>query len=160
MKQTVYNKKLGNVQGFFVVLALVLVLVALNYVVIGALVRFLGYGAANIAFWAAGIGLGLWVFRTFIEAYQYELDENVLRLSRAYGKRTRHMEDIYLSRLVYVGNPAEASARNPQAKLLKAFRKGCAIPVTAVVYDSSAGRRMALLQLNDELLGELKKKMK
>ena len=160
MKQTVYNRKLSNIQGFFVVMALVVVLIALNYLVIDVLAGLLGYTAASVGFWLVGIIVGLWVFHEFIEAYSYELGEDVLRLNRAYGKRTRHIEDIYLSRLVFIGTPEEAAAKNPQARRLNAYHKKCKIPQTAVVYDSSAGRRMAILQLNGEMLAELKKRMK
>ena len=160
MKQTVYNRKLSDLQGFFVVMGLVIALIALNYLVIDVLAKFLGYTAASIGFWVVGILLGLWVFHEFIEAYQYELGEDVLRLSRAYGKRTRLIEDIYLSQLIYVGEPEAAGAKNPQAKYVKAFHKKCAIPLTAVVYDCASGRRIALVQANEEILAGLKKKMK
>lgn len=160
MKQTVYNRKLSDLQGFFVVLGLVIALVALNYLVIDVLAKYLGYTAASIGFWVIGVLLGLWVFREFIEAYQYELGDDVLRLSRAYGKRTRLIEDIYLSRLIFVGTVADALAKNPQVRQVKAFHKKCKIPLTAVVYDSAYGKRMALVQLNDELLAQLQKKIK
>ena len=160
MNQKVYNRKLSDFQGFWVVLALVAALVIANYLVIDVLAKFLGYTAASAGFWIIGILMGLWVFHEFIEAYVYELSEDVLRLNRAYGKRTRHIEDIYLSRLVYVGAPEDAAAKHPNARRVKAFHKKCKIPPTAVVYDSSAGRKMALLQLNDEMLAALKAKMK
>lgn len=160
MKQTVYNRKLSDLQGFFVVMGLVILLVLLNYLVIDVLAKFLGYTAASIGFWIIGILVGLWVFHEFIEAYQYELGEEVLRLSRAYGKRTRLIEDIYLSRLIYVGSPEEAKAKNPNAKSVKAYHKKCRIPVSAVVYDNADGRRMALIQASEEMLAELKKKLK
>lgn len=160
MKQTVYNRKLSNAQGFWVVMGLVIALIALNYLVIDLLAKLLGYTAASIGFWIIGILIGLWVFHEFIEAYSYELGDEVLRLNRAYGKRTRHIEDIYLSRLVFVGTADEAAKKNPQAKCLKAFHKKCRIPVTAIVYDCSAGRRTALVQLNDEMLAALKAAMK
>lgn len=159
-QQKVYNRKLSDFQGFLVVMGLVIVLIALNYLVIDVLARFLSYTAASIGFWVVGILVGLWVFHEFIEAYQYEMDEDILRLNRAYGKRTRHIEDIYLSRLIFIGDPAEAAAKNPQARRVNAFHKKCKIPKTAVVYDSSSGKRMAILNLNDELLTELKKKLK
>ena len=160
MKQTVYNRKLSDFQGFLVVLGLVIALIALNYLVIDVLAKFLGYTAASIGFWLCGILLGLWVFHEFIEAYQYELTEDVLRLSRAYGKRTRLIEDIYLSQLVFVGDPASARTKNPNARILKAYHKKCTIPVTAVVYDSADGKKTALIQANEEILTELKKKLK
>ena len=160
MKQTVYNKKLSNTQGFFVVLALVVLLVAANYLVIDVLAKFLGYTAASIGFWVMGIALGLWVFRTYIEAFEYELSDDVLRICRAYGKRTRLVEDIYLSCLIFVGDAAEAEKRNPKLTRIHAFHKGCKLPLTAVVYENSSGKRMALVQLNDEMLAALKAKMK
>lgn len=160
LKQKVYNRKLSDLQGFFVVLGLVIALIALNYLVIDVLAKLLGYTAASIGFWVIGILLGLWVFHEFIEVYQYEMDEDILRLSRAYGKRTRLIEDIYLSRLIFVGDVQQAAAKNPGARCVKAYHKKCSIPVTAVVYDSASGRKMALVQANDEILAELKQKLK
>lgn len=160
MKQTVYNRKLSDFQGFLVVLGLVIALVICNYLVIDVLAKFLGYTAASIGFWVIGILLGLWVFHEFIEAYQYELGEDVLRLNRAYGKRTRLIDDIYLSQLIFVGEIDSAMAKNPNAKCVKAYHKKCPIPVSAVVYDSASGRKMALIQANAEILAGLKKKMK
>lgn len=160
MKQTVYNRKLNGLQGFFVVLGLVIALVALNYLVIDLLAAKVGYTAASVGFWVIGILIGLWVFHEFIEAYQYELGDDVLRLNRAYGKRTRHIEDIYLSQLIYIGTAEEAAKKNPGIKKVIARHKKCKIPVTAVVYGCAAGKRMALVQLNDEMLSQLKWKMK
>ena len=160
LKQKVYNRKLSDLQGFFVVMGLVIALIVMNYLVIEVLAKFLSYTAASIGFWVIGILLGLWVFHEFIEVYQYEMDEDILRLSRAYGKRTRLIEDIYLSQLIFVGDPAQAAAKNPGARCVKAYHKKCKIPVTAVVYDSATGKRMALVQANEEFLEALKKKLK
>jgi len=83
-----------------------------------------------------------------------------LRLSRAYGKRTRHIEDIYLNQLIFIGTVEEAEAKNPRTHRVHAFHKKAPLPVTAVVYQCSTGKRMALVQLNEELRAALIRCMK
>lgn len=160
MKQTVYNKKLSSAQGFFAVLGLAAALIALNYLTIHVLAGLMGYTAASIVFWLVGAVIAIWVFQEFVNAYSYELGEDVLRLNHAYGKRDRIITDIYLSQLLFIGTPEEARAKYPQVKLLRAYPKRSKAKRTALVYDSAAGKCMALLQANDALVSALTAKIK
>jgi len=155
MKQIVAHKKIGVLQGILIVLGLFALLLFINYVAIAFLARYLGYTAASLGFWILG-GLVAWqVLRVYIVSFVYELGEDVLRLSRKYGKRERFIEDIYLNNLVYVGAPAEAKKRHPQARKVGAVHVGCKESVTAVVYRTSSGMRVAHIQANDELRAKL-----
>ena len=155
MKQIVAHKKLSALQGVALVLGLLALLVFLNYVVLGLLSTYVGNNASSLAFWALG-GLIAWaVLRIYIVKYSYELGDEVLRLNRMYGKRERHIEDIYLNRLLAVSTPEEVRKRYPNAKRVKAVHIKGENPVTAVVYRDSTGTRVALIQPDDAMRGQL-----
>ena len=160
MKQIVAHKKIGTLHGILLVAGLFVVLALLNYLVLGFLATYLGNGASSIAFWVLG-GLIAWgVLRIYIVKYSYELGEEVLRLTRSYGKRERHIEDIYLNRLLFLGAPQEAKKRFPNARKVSAIHAKAEDSVCALVYRSSDGQRMALIQPNAELKAKLVEKMK
>ncbi|MBP3409742.1 MAG: hypothetical protein J6M10_01985 [Clostridia bacterium] len=54
MKQIVAHKKIGTLHGILLVVGLMVVLVLLNYVVLGFLATYIGNGASSLAFgcWA------------------------------------------------------------------------------------------------------------
>lgn len=160
MKQIVAHKKLNVLQGLLLVLGLMLALIVLNYVVLGLLATRFGNAASSLAFWVLG-GLMAWaVLRVYVVQYSYELGEEVLRLNRAYGKRERHVDDIYLNQLLFVGEPEEAKRRWPNAKKVKATHVKGENAIVALVYQASDGKRLALMQPNDELLTALRACMK
>lgn len=160
MKQIVAHKKLSAMHGLLLVLALFVVLIVLNYVVLGFLSTYLGNGVSSLAFWVLG-GLLAWlVLRVYIVQYSYELGDEVLRLNRAYGKRERHIEDIYLNQLLFVGAPEEARRRWPNARRVKATHVKGENPVVALVYQTSEGKHLALMQPNDDLLKALRESVK
>ena len=160
MKQTVAHKKLGTLQGLLLVLGLIVLLILINYVAIDLLAKYLGYTAASLGFWVLGILVAWQVLRIYIVSYVYELGEDVLRLSRKYGKRERLIDDIYLSRLLYVGSPEDAKKRYPQAVKVNAVQASAKVPVTAIVYQTSSGTRVARTQVNDELKAKLVARVK
>lgn len=160
MKQIVAHKKLGALQGILIVLGLVALLLFINYVAIALLARFLGYTAATLGFWILG-GLVAWqVLRVYIVSFVYWLDEDVLRLSRKYGRRERFIEDIYLNNLLYIGSFEDAKKRYPQAKKISAVHAGTKDPITAVVFSTSSDTRIARIQASDELKAKLVARMK
>ena len=160
MKQIVAHKKLGTVQGILLVLALAAALILINYLVIDVLAACVSYKVAGAAFWVCG-GLIAWqVLRIYIVKYTYALNGGVLRLSRSYGKRERPIEEIYLNCLLFVGAPEAAKKRWPGLKRVRALHARGECPVTAVVYDTAGGRRMALIQANDELKARLTAQVK
>lgn len=160
MKQTVAHKKLSTLHGLALVAGLVIVLVLLNYLVLGVLATFIGNSASSIAFWLFGCLIAWVVLRVYVVKYSYELGEDVLQLTRSYGKRERFIENIYLRQLVFMGTPEEARKRWPNAKLVKAVRGGAEDPVIALAYKTSDGHRIALIQANDALKAELALRMK
>jgi len=160
MKQIVAHKKIGVLQGILLVLGLVVLLVLINYVAIELLARYLGYTAASLGFWILGGFVAWQVLRIYITSFVYDLDTDVLRLSRKYGKRERFIDDIYLNNLLFVGSPEDAKKRYPQARKVSAVQAGTKAPVTAVVYQTSSGIRIALLQANAELKAKLVARVK
>ena len=160
MKQIVAHKKVGALHGLLLVVILMVVLVLMNYLVLGYLSTYIGNGASSLAFWVLG-GLIAWiVLRIYVVKYSYELGDEVLRLNRSYGKRERHIEDIYLRQMVFLGDPAEAKKRWPNARKVKAVHARGEDAVIALVYRASDGHRMALIQANAELKQRLTARMK
>lgn len=160
MKQTVAHKKIGTLHGLLLVAGLILVLIFLNYIVLGYLATYLGNAASSLAFWVLG-GLIAWaVLRIYIVKYSYELGGEALRLTRSYGKRERYITDIYLNNLLFVGAPEEAKKRFPNAKKVKAIHVKGENPVVAVAFKASDGNYIALIQPNDEMRNMLRVCMK
>lgn len=160
MKQIVAHKKIGSMQGILLVLALIAALVLLNYLVLGLLATYIGNGASSLAFWVLG-GLLAWgVLHIYVVKYSYELGEDVLRINRAYGKRERHIDDIYLNNLIFLGSPEEAKKRWPNARRVKAVHTKGENATMALVYKSADGRRVVLFQPNDELRQRLVTRIK
>ena len=146
MKQVVGHKKMTPARGFLVVLALVAVLVLINYIVLDYLAGWIGYTAASIGFWVIGILLALYVLRVYVVRYGYEIDGGVLRLTRSYGKRARFIEDIYLRQIVFTGTPEAAKKRYPETRRVRALYCRSDLPTLAVVYKGSDGVKTALIQ--------------
>lgn len=169
MKQIVAHKKFNTPQGLLLVLGLAAALVLLNYVAINFIAAWIGYLDARagyvvgcLAFWGLG-GLLAWqVLRVYVSRVSYELGDEVLRLCRLYGKKERFIEDIYLSRLLFVGSREDAQGRYGKLPLTRALHPSGKLPVTALVYKTSAGTRMALIQadaaLKAALVGRVKGK--
>lgn len=160
MKQIVEHKKLSALHGILLVLGLLLVLIFMNYVVLGFLATHLGNAASSLAFWALGVLIAWAVLRIYIVKYSYELGEDVLRLCRSYGKRERFIDDVYLNQLLFVGEPEEAKRRWPNARKVKATHVKGENAVVALAYQASDGKRIALIQPNDALLKALRDAVK
>ena len=155
MKQIVEHRRLGAAQGVLLIAVLVAALIGLDYLSAQVLPRWIGARPASLMFWVLGGVVALWVLHEFIVKYVYELSGDILRLSRSYGKRPRHIEDIYLRQIVFVGDPQEAKQRHPKARRVSAKRREKALPVTAVVYKKAEGEGVALIQANEELRARL-----
>ena len=158
MKQIVAHKKLHPVVGVLIIVLLVAFLLLLNYL-LGFLVPLVGQTVSEIFFWLIGALIAWWFLRTYVVKIGYEMTEDVLRLTRMYGKRERFIADIYLNRLLFVGSLEEAKKKNPTAKIVRALQATSKIPVTAVVYKTSSEVSIALIQADEELLNRLKQRM-
>lgn len=160
MKQIVKHKKLSTLHGILLVAGLILALILMNYLVLGLLATRIGNNASSLAFWVLG-GLIAWtVLRIYILRYTYLMDDEVLQINRAYGKRERHIENVYLHQMVFVGKPEEAQKRYPNAAKVRAIHAKGEHLTMAVVHRVSQGHRILLFQPNDEILAALKAKVK
>lgn len=160
MNQTNGHKKMGNIAGLLLVIGLVVLLILMNFASTLWLAPVIGYNPAALVFWIIGGVIAFIVLRYFIARIVYEVREDVLIISRFYGKKERLIENIYLRQLLFVGSREEAEKRYPKAIRVKATHPACRLPVTAVVYNTSDKRRMALLQLNDEMKAALMERVK
>ena len=160
MKQIVEHKRLGAVRGILLIVGLVAILMVLNFLCMYYLSALLGYQPASLVFWVLGAVIALQMLRVYVVKYEYDMGADVLRLNRYYGKRPRHIEDIYLNRILFVGDPAEAKRRHPKAKKVSAMHGNVDLPVTAVVYRTADDPRVALIQANEELRERLMAKAK
>ena len=160
MKQVVERKRLGVIRGILLIVGLVATLFVLNFLCIYYLSALLGYQPASLVFWVIGAVIAWQMLRVYVMKYEYEMTADVLRLNRSYGKRPRHIEDIYLNRLLFVGDLEEAKRRYPKAKKVTANHGSVDLPVTAVVYKTSDDTHVALIQANDELKARLMAKAK
>ncbi len=156
MKQIVEHRKLSKIQGVGLVLGLLAVLVILNYLSGTLLARLIGNNPAALVFWLLGALVAWQVLRIYVVRYSYELNDTLLRMNRSYGKRERHIEDIYLNQLLFVGSPQEAKKRFPNARKLRVLHAGTKQSVTAVAYKSTTGVRVALIQANEALKNRLR----
>ena len=160
MKQVVEHKKIGAIQGILLIVGLVAILIVLNFLCGNYLSALIGYQPASLAFWVFGALIAMQMLRVYVVKYEYEMNADVLRLNRSYGKRPRHIEDIYLNRLLFVGDPEEAKQRHPKARKVSAMHGNVDLPVTAVVYRTADDTHMALIQANDELKARLMERAK
>ena len=167
MKQSIGHKKLNPLQGLLLILGLAAVLILLNYVAINLVAVWFsrlspraGTIAGLVTFWGVGGGVALQVLRVYIARVSYTMTEDLLRMSRFYGKRERHIEDVYLSQLLFVGAPEDAQKRFGKLSCIKATHPSCKLGRTALVYKNSSGMRMALIQADDALKAALTQRVK
>ena len=167
MKQSIGHKKLNPLQGLLLILGLAAVMILLNYVAINLVATWFsrlssraGTIAGLVTFWGVGGGVALQVLRVYIARVSYTMTEDLLRMSRFYGKRERHIEDIYLNQLLFVGAPEDARKRYGKLHCTRATHSSCKLARTALVYKNSAGTRMALIQADDELKAALTQRVK
>lgn len=167
MKQIVAHKKLSTIQGIALVFGLAALLILVNYAAINLVAAWLsrvspraGSIAGCVTFWVAGGAIALQVLRVYVARVSYDLGEDVLRLCRLYGKKERFIEDVYLSRLQFVGSPEDAQKRFGKLPRVKALHPSSKLPVTALVYKTSSGTRMALIQADDALRQALAARVK
>lgn len=158
MKQIVEHKKLSAARGILLIALLIAALIGLDYFCARLLPRVIGVRAASLLFWVFGGVIALAMLRVYVVKFIYELTDDVLRLERSYGKRPRHIEDIYLNRIFFVGDPAEAKQRCPNARRVSATREDAGFPTVAVLYRTSDGNGLALIQPNEELRAKLEER--
>ena len=167
MKQSIGHKKLNPLQGVLLIVCLMAILFLVNYLAIDLFGAWFsriseraGGLAGLIAFWVIGGFIALQVLRVYIARVSYTMSEDLLRMSRFYGKRERHIEDVYLSQLLFVGTLEDAQKRFGKLSCIKATHPSCKLPRTALVYKNSTGTRMALIQADEALKTALTQRVK
>ena len=167
MKPSIGHKKLNPLQGVLLIVCLMAILFLVNYLAIDLFGAWFsriseraGGLAGLIAFWAIGGFIALQVLRVYVARISYTLTEDLLRMSRFYGKRERHIEDVYLSQLLFVGAPEDAQKRFGKLSCIKATHPSCKLGRTALVYKNSTGTRMALIQADEALKTALTQRVK
>ena len=96
----------------------------------------------------------------YVARVGYTMNEDLLRMSRFYGKRERHIEDVYLNQLLFVGTLADAQKRFGKLRCTKATHPSCKLPRTALVYKTSSGTHMALIQADEDMKAALTQRVK
>ena len=167
MKQSIGHKKLNPLQGVLLIVCLMAILFLVNYLAIDLFGAWFsrisprtGIIAGLVTFWGIGGGVALQVLRVYIARVSYTMTEDLLRMSRFYGKRERHIEDVYLSQLLFVGAPEDARKRYGKLRCTRATHSSCKLERTALVYKNSVGTRMALIQADDALKSALTQRVK
>ena len=167
MKQSIGHKKLNPLQGLLLIVCLLAILFLVNYLAIDLFGAWFsriseraGGLAGLVAFWVIGGFIALQVLRVYVARISYTLTEDLLRMSRFYGKRERHIEDVYLSQLLFVGAPEDAQKRFGKLSCIKATHPSCKLGRTALVYKNSSGTRMALIQADEALKTALTQRVK
>lgn len=167
MKQSIGHKKLNPLQGLLLIVGLLAILFLVNYLAIdlfgvwfSRISQRAGSLAGLIAFWGIGGFIALQVLRVYVARIDYTMTEDLLRMSRFYGKRERHIEDVYLNQLLFVGTLEDAQKRYGKLRCTRATHPSCKLGRTALVYKNSVGTRMALIQADDALKAALTQRMK
>ncbi|MBQ3051951.1 MAG: hypothetical protein IJC96_08680 [Clostridia bacterium] len=146
----VKNDPLKPLQGVLTVLLLVGA-VLLDSFIFQLLTPLLGEGNAALLFWAFGVLIVLWAMRRFVLTYSYGLSGTLLRITFAYGRYERVMEDIYLNNIVFAGDPSVVRQKHPSARVRKATRPGCPLPHYAVAHRDNGKVVITLLQPDDAI---------
>ena len=76
-------------------------------------------------FWLIGIGIALWTLRRYALGYTYAMDDKLLRVSYAYGRRERLMADLWFNNVCAFGPVGEVRARFPDCRVFSAVRPDC-----------------------------------
>ena len=147
--QEVKPRPLSGWKGAALVLGIVAFLCALA-MGLSALQEIIGYAAASLSLWGVGIALGLWGMRRFVMGYRYVLDGEELRVSHLYGKRVRFLDCVLLRSAVACGTPEEMRLRFPNARVVRAVKKDCALAVMAVAFRAE-DVKILCLQPSDDL---------
>ena len=160
LSQTVQNKRPTPLQGIAIV-ACTSGAILLGSWLFGWLEQWIGQ-AASLGFIAYGVVIALFLLERYILGYHYEASDDVLRVSRRYGRYQRFMADVWLSRVVSCGTLEEVRAKYPRARVARATKPRCAIEPLALAYRTAEKTEIIVLQPDEamrrHLLGHIKLK--
>ena len=153
-QQRVQNPKLKPLIGFLVIVGIVAA-VLLDSFLAQLLTALVSEKVAAIVFWALGLCIAMFVLRRFVLSYSYLLSGSVLRVSHAYGRYERLIDDVYLNTLVAFGSPEELKRRYPDARVQRAVL----LETRAVVYRNDQKLSMILFQPDETICKTLEEKL-
>ena len=153
-QQKIRSPRLNILQGIGAVLGILLVIFAAS-VITSMLIPLIGNTAATILFWVIGVGTALWTMRRFILSYTYVLGPNLLRISFAYGRYERVMNDLYFNNILNAGSLADMRARYPSARINRATRPACPFHELALAVRDDGQPAIYLLQPDETIRAAL-----
>lgn len=148
--QKVLPPKLNGLHAIAATLLIVAALIA-DSAACMLLSRVLSAGTATVLFWVLGGLIALWAMRQFILSYSYLLSGSALRVSHAYGRYERIIEQMYFSSVAAYGSLADLQKRYPGAKVQRCTRKDCPIDPFAVAYSGSGHIVLYELQPDEKI---------
>ncbi len=161
-RQNVHGEPLSGLKGILVVLG-VLAAALLGSAFFTLLGKRIG-NAASIAFIAYCCLLAWFLLNYYIMGFVYAVGGGCLRICRTYGKRERFMCDVWLNMVQAYGEPEEVQKKFPDAKIEKAVKQRCELPVFAVAYKTDGKIAIMHIQPDDtmkeKLLEGLRKKQR
>ena len=156
--QKLTNKQPSPLGGVGLILLILLVALA-GSAFFNRLTPWLG-GWATVGFIAFGAAMAWFLLNWYGMSYIYTANADCLRVCRAYGKRERLVTDVWLNRVMGIGEPEAMKARFPGARVIRATRAQCPFPPLALAYRDSEATRLIILQPDEAMAAHLKAAVK
>ena len=149
LEQRLRNRQPTALQGVGLILLIALAVFA-GSAFFTLLQRRIG-ALSSALFIAFGCAVAWFLLNWFALSFVYTATDDVLRISRAYGKRERFAADIWLNRVEAWGAPEAMKQRYPGARVLNATRAQCEYEPLALVYRDSDSLAIAVIQPDDAM---------
>lgn len=146
-RQLNQNPPIKGVRGLLIVIGIVAA-VWLDSLLAQLLTALVSELVASIFFWGIGVLIALFALRRYVMGYSYSLSSSLLRISHAYGRHERLIEDIYLSGVVLSGSPEVVAKRYPDARVRRAVLPRNPAPPFAIAYRDDG--RIAVFHLQPD----------
>lgn len=157
-RQEVRDQSLKGLKGVALILA-VLAASVLGSAVFTLLGRVMGDIAA-IGFIAYCCVMAWFLLSYYVMGFVYVTDGNCLRVFRTYGKRERHVCDVWLGCVQAYGEPERVQKRFEGAGVDRAIKKQCALEVFALAYTTGGKVRILHIQPDDTLKTKILEQVK
>ena len=158
LQQKVQNRPLKPLQGVGVVLA-VMAAVLLGSAAFTRLASRIGT-LASLGFILYGMAVAWLLLNEFVLAFSYRAGGDCLRISRAYGRYERFMDEIWFSSVLGYGDPESLRKRFPEARVDHADRPRCALEPLALAHRDGDKVVVTVIQPDDRLRAHIMKILK
>lgn len=132
-RQLNQNPPIKGMRGLLIVVGIVAA-VWLDSLLAQLLTAVVSELVASVFFWGLGVLIALFILRRYVMGYSYSLSSSLLRISHAYGRHERLIEDVYLNAIVSSGSPEAVAKRYPDARVRRAVLPGNPAAPFAVAY--------------------------